>query len=438
MLRAAETTQRTDTGRQRRGNEDSSYARAPVFVLADGMGGAAAGEVASKIAIEAFEAGLPAAGTPEERLAIVAQRANREIYDRAQRDHRLDGMGTTLTAVYLDAEHVALAHVGDSRAYRLRGGDLTRLTEDHSLVEELVKDGKLTEEEAFEHPQRSIITRALGQEAIVAVDTFSYPVRAGDVIMLCSDGLTDMLPERHVAEVMVGAPSLERAAQRLIDEANNAGGRDNITVVLFRVEDAGDVPAELGDTLAIPASAAAAAGLGLSSGEGVPGAPPAAQSPYIEPRPHIIRDAARTQKDRISARLPGSRPPGSRPPSTTLPLARTQGPPEAPHREFGLVPKLITGLVTAAILLFLFGGGGYLASRQLYFLGTDSQGTIVVYRGFPYNFVGVNFYETYYVSGVPASLIPADRRSTVLNHELHAETPAFKLIDDLELDKISG
>jgi serine/threonine protein phosphatase PrpC len=424
MLRAADTTQRTDTGRHRRGNEDSSYARAPVFALADGMGGAAAGEVASRIAIEAFEAGLPVSGSSEERLAVVVQRANREIFDRAQSDHRLDGMGTTLTAVMLDAENIALAHVGDSRAYRLRGGELTRLTEDHSLVEELVKDGKLTEEEAFEHPQRSIITRALGQEPIVEVDTFSYSVKPGDVILLCSDGLTDMLPERQVAEVLVAAPDLASAAQRLIDAANDAGGRDNITVVLFRVEEAdGSGAGEAGDTLFIPASEAAAAGLGHGGSEGAPGAP--APSSYIEPRPHALRDAVSSGAGRVGARIP---------------LARRQGPPkpEPEHtRHFGLVGKLVAGLVTLGLLIFIFGGAGYLASRQLYFLGTDSQGIVTVYRGFPYEFFGVNFYETYYQSGVPASLIPADRRKTLLNHELHAETPAFKLIDDLELDKIS-
>ena len=417
MLRAAETIVRTDTGRQRRGNEDSAYALAPVFALADGMGGAAAGEVASRIAIEAFEQGLPTSGTPEERLSIVVQRANREIYDRAQADHRLDGMGTTLTAVYLDHENVALAHVGDSRAYRLRGGELTRLTEDHSLVEELVKDGKLTEEEAFEHPQRSIITRALGQEPIVEVDTFSYPVRADDVILLCSDGLTDMLPERHVAEVLVGAPNLERAAQRLIDEANNAGGRDNITVVLFRVVDRDGTTADAaGDTIIVPGAQITG---GATATRPAPTRRPEAQ-------PQAMRELAGAGVGRIAARLPRSRRQGP---------ARPAAPPK---REFGLLGKLVAAVVTLAILLFVFGGAGYLASRQLYFLGTNSQGTVVVYRGFPYQFLGVDLYETYYVSGVPASLIPTDRRATLLNHELHAETSAFKLVNDLELDQISG
>src|SRR5579875_2363633 len=197
MLRAAETTQRSDTGRQRRGNEDSAFARAPVFAVADGMGGAQAGEVASQIAVEAFEAGLPEEGTPEQRLAEVAQRANRRIHELSLAEHEHAGMGTTLTAAYLDDGYLAIAHVGDSRAYLFRDGQLTRLTQDHSLVEELRQRGKLTEEEAAEHPQRSIITRALGPEPDVQVDTLSQTVRGGDVVLLCSDGLTSMIAEER-------------------------------------------------------------------------------------------------------------------------------------------------------------------------------------------------------------------------------------------------
>ena len=165
MLRAAETALKTDTGRQRRDNEDNAFARAPVFVVADGMGGAQAGEVASQIAIETFEQGLPDSGSPEERLADRVREANHQIYERSRADRERAGMGTTLTAAYVDDTHVAIAHVGDSRAYLFRDGTLERLTQDHSLVEELVRQGKLTAEQAAEHPQRSIITRALGPEA---------------------------------------------------------------------------------------------------------------------------------------------------------------------------------------------------------------------------------------------------------------------------------
>src|SRR5205807_3980823 len=153
-------------------------------------------------------------------------------------------MGTTLTAAYVDDSELAIAHVGDSRAYLFRDGSLKRLTQDHSLVDELVRRGKLTEEQAAEHPQRSIITRALGPEPTVEIDTWTYPVRAGDVLLLCSDGLTSMVPEERLEHILASAPDLNAAAQALIDEANSAGGRDNITVVLSRIEDAGAVAPE--------------------------------------------------------------------------------------------------------------------------------------------------------------------------------------------------
>jgi protein phosphatase len=407
MLRAAETVQRTDTGRQRRGNEDSSYARAPVFVVADGMGGAQAGEVASRLAVEAFEEGLPRHGTPEERLSVVVQRANRVIYERSHSERQFDGMGTTVTAAYLDEDNVAIAHVGDSRAYRLRGGELARLTEDHSLVEELLRGGKLTEEEAAEHPQRSIITRALGPEPVVEVDTFTYQLQPGDVILLCSDGLTSMISERQVAEVLVGAPSLERAAQRLIDEANAAGGRDNITVILFRVEEVGasavDQPTMVG---------VASAGLPTSTLEG-----------------------ARPQDARAPAGAPA--------PRAKVPLSKTQGWMRVSEREherhFGRKGKVFAALTAVLLVIVLLGGAGYLATRQLYFLATNNQGTVVLYRGLPYRLpFGIPLYETFYVSGVPAVTIPTDRRGTLLNHDLHSQTSAIKLINDLELGKISG
>src|ERR1700742_1802434 len=237
MLRAADTIWKTDTGRQRRDNEDNAFVRAPLFVVADGMGGAQAGEVASQLAVEEFHEALPDAGSAEERLIDRIRAANRRIYDLSRTQHEHAGMGTTLTAVYLDDDHLAVAHVGDSRAYIFREGELGRLTQDHSLVEELVRQGKLTQEQAAEHPQRSIITRALGIEGDVEVDTWSYPMRAGDVVLLCSDGLTSMIGEEQIGQILSGETNLDRAADGLIGAANDAGGRDNITVVLFRLEE---------------------------------------------------------------------------------------------------------------------------------------------------------------------------------------------------------
>jgi PPM family protein phosphatase len=401
MLRAAETIVKTDVGRQRRSNEDSSFASAPVFVVADGMGGAQAGEVASQMVVEAFDQGLPEQGTPEERLSVVVQKANAEIHARSRSDAASAGMGTTVTA-YLDEDSVALAHVGDSRAYLLRGGELSRLTEDHSLVEELLRGGKLTEEEALEHPQRSVITRALGIEPIVEIDTWTYPLRPGDVVLLCSDGLTSMLSEQQILQILLDAPDLEQAGDRLIAEANAAGGRDNITVVLFRVE------ADSGAERAVdqPTIIAAAGS--------IPTARPAAAE--ISPRP-LKR-----------ARLQGFKP--------HMPAGMVQ--PAKQERHFGLLGKMVALLAALLVVLTLVGGGGYLASRQLYFLGTNGQGTMVVYRGFPYVLpFGIPMYETFYVSGVPASLIPADRRKQWLNHAMRDQTSAISMINSLELGQIS-
>ena len=239
MIRVAEHVARTDTGHQRATNEDSHLERAPVFVVADGMGGAQAGEVASQLAVAHFADGLPGedGDGAERRLALAVREANAEIHALSESDARRAGMGTTLTAAYVGRGEVSFAHVGDSRAYRLRDGELERITEDHSLVEELLRQGRLTEEEAEEHPQRSIITRALGPEPDVEVDTFTVAATDGDVFLLCSDGLTSMLGEAAIADILRAAPDITAAAEQLVAAALDAGGRDNVTVVLFRVED---------------------------------------------------------------------------------------------------------------------------------------------------------------------------------------------------------
>src|SRR3954464_15018631 len=238
MLRIVDAAFRSDTGRQRNANEDSYFARAPVFVVADGMGGAQAGEVASKAAADAFEGELPD-GPPERVLQETIETANRQIYDLAREDPSRAGMGTTITAAIVNPqdEEISIGHVGDSRAYRLRDGDLERLTRDHSLVEEMRRKGQLTEAQAEEHPQRSIITRALGPERQVQVDLQTIPIRPGDVFLLCSDGLTTMLDEDRISRILQGATSMDAAVRALIDEANRAGGRDNITAIAFKLDE---------------------------------------------------------------------------------------------------------------------------------------------------------------------------------------------------------
>ncbi len=397
MLRAAHTTWKTDTGRQRRDNEDSAFARAPLFVVADGMGGAQAGEVASKLAVEAFQAGLPDQGSPEERLAGRAQDANRRIYEISRTEHERAGMGTTLTAVYVDDAALAVAHVGDSRAYLFRDGELGRLTQDHTLVEELLRKGKLTEEQAAEHPQRSIITRALGVDPQVEVDTRTHAARAGDVVLLCSDGLTSMISEKKIAEILRAGGDLDRAAERLVVEANEAGGRDNITVVLFRLEEVDDGTPGTGDAPTM---------VGMSAGE-----PPRGDGATRAPTP----------------RAPTARPP--------RPVATGPGPRSRRPRRLATP---IAALVTIVILVFLIGGGGYLAIRQLFFISTNGQGIVTVYRGLPYDLpLGLHLYESYYVSGVPAPHIPAPRRRQLLNNQLRSQSDAISLVHAAELGQLA-
>jgi len=225
------------TGRKRRHNEDAYVCAPPLFAIADGMGGARAGEVASNLAAAALQTG-DVDGGGQERVAALIQAANQSVYERSSRDAEVAGMGTTMTVALVEDASVTFGHVGDSRAYVLRDGTLEQLTDDHSLVAELVRGGKLSAEEAEHHPQRSVITRALGTDPDVDVDTFTVEARNGDVFVLCSDGLTDMVGDAEIGEVL-GEPreSLREAAEDLVRRANRAGGQDNITVIAFEMTD---------------------------------------------------------------------------------------------------------------------------------------------------------------------------------------------------------
>jgi serine/threonine protein phosphatase PrpC len=227
----------TDPGRTRRHNEDSYVIEPPLFAIADGMGGAQAGEVASRLATAALKEGRPDAGG-EERISDLIQEANRRVYDRSSSDPNTSGMGTTITVALVEDDHVSFGHVGDSRAYLIRDAEMEQLTEDHSLVNELLKTGKLSREEAETHPQRSVITRALGTDPDVDVDTFSVQTATGDLFLLCSDGLTDMVSEESILDVVErNRGDIDAALRALVKEANRGGGQDNITVVAFEIAD---------------------------------------------------------------------------------------------------------------------------------------------------------------------------------------------------------
>ncbi|HEX9379431.1 MAG TPA: Stp1/IreP family PP2C-type Ser/Thr phosphatase [Gaiellaceae bacterium] len=226
----------TDTGRKRRRNEDAYVCEPPLFAIADGMGGAQAGEVASRLAAAALkESGAKTLGG-EERISDLIQEANRRVYDRSSTDPNTSGMGTTITVALVENGNVAFGHVGDSRAYLIRDGRMEQVTEDHSLVNELMKSGKLSREEAETHPQRSVITRALGTDPDVDADTFTIEAKSGDVFLLCSDGLTDMVGEREILELVeLNRQDIDAALKSLVKAANRSGGEDNITVVAFEI-----------------------------------------------------------------------------------------------------------------------------------------------------------------------------------------------------------
>lgn len=232
----------TDKGRVRPHNEDA-FLVAPdtgVFAVADGMGGHAAGEVASRIAIEAVDELLAReSALPDDvpaRLKRIIQEANRRIAERIQRHPECAGMGTTLVLAALGRSTVWLAHVGDSRAYLIRQGAIRQLTSDHSFVNELVRLGMLTREQASRDPRRNVVTRALGSDPAVSPDVIEESFEPGDLLLLCSDGLNTMIPDEKILKAIQDGASLEDACHSLVEEANASGGEDNVTVVLIRTQ----------------------------------------------------------------------------------------------------------------------------------------------------------------------------------------------------------
>ncbi|MGZ8565513.1 MAG: Stp1/IreP family PP2C-type Ser/Thr phosphatase [Actinomycetota bacterium] len=230
----------TDIGRVRDGNEDSYLVEPPLYAVADGMGGHRGGEVASQLALETVEE-LFLAG--EGTLADQVREANRAVFTRSASDRSVTGMGTTLTAARIEGDGAHLVHVGDSRAYLLRAGSLRRLTEDHTLVNRMVKAGEISAAEADVHPHRNVLLRALGTDPDVEVDEQDLGLLAGDRLLLCSDGLTSMVTEDQVQAILEAEPQPQAAADRLVRAANRAGGIDNITVVVLDVLEGDDDPA---------------------------------------------------------------------------------------------------------------------------------------------------------------------------------------------------
>ena len=437
MLRIAEHFHDSDLGRQRQGNEDNYYVRSPLFVVADGMGGAQAGEVASEIAVKQFEGGLPDGKDPGEALAALIQAANERIHKQARSDAQHAGMGTTTTAAYLTGDTVVVAHVGDSRCYLLRDDDLIRLTRDHSLVDELIRRGKLTEEQAEPHPQRSVITRALGPEPNVEVDVEAFPARAGDVFLLCSDGLTSMVHEAQLKPLLADrSRPLEQIGRELIAAANEAGGRDNITVILFRVEEVDDRRGEEdgGQT----AEYDTFAGESLEPRQGVT-KPSATIEQEEEYRRHGTVALQALAPGDPRAQEGGAAAPAREPPKRTVPLPDEPPPPRRPRakrrRRFRSPGAVL--LMLAVVLPLIVGG--WLATRAVYFIGTDPADgrTVAIFRGLPYELpLGIELYEHYYDSGVTLAGVPPARRASFTDHKLRSRDDAENLVIALEKGEV--
>jgi protein phosphatase len=386
---------RTDVGRQRDANEDSAVEAAPLFMLADGMGGAQAGEVASQTAAKVFKAGAGGEGTPEQRLTRMVKEANRQIYEMAQADESKRGMGTTLTAALVEGDGVTVAHVGDSRGYRLRDGELEQITHDHSLVAELERSGQISPEDAFDHPSKSVITRALGPEPDVEVDAHTHAGRPGDVYLLSSDGLSDMITNDEIEAIMRGTESLDDAAESLVLAANQSGGRDNITVVLFSLEEGEAEPEEDHEP-----SRDATIAQGLTADD--------VQAALDE-----------QEKAGRATTVPRSRPQPTKP-MTVKPARR-------PRR------KRVLALVVSLLVVALLGVAGVLGARQIFFVGTNDAGLVTVYRGLPYELpLGIELYSQQYSSSVPARTIGKTRRERVLDHEWRSRDDAEDLVRQLE------
>jgi PPM family protein phosphatase len=389
----------TDAGKVRRNNEDALLLGEgrddTLFAVADGVGGFEAGEVASSIAVRVLEDLEP--GAPFE---AAIQEANRQILAVGRGDEKLSGMGTTLVAVRFGGTQerpvAEIAHVGDSRAYLLRGGALRPLTEDHSLVAELVRSGDLTRDQAAEHPQKNLITRALGAEEEVDVDTAVLPVETGDRILLCSDGLSDMVPEALISEILADFPEdPEPPARRLLSAALDAGGTDNVTVVVVDVKEQVRREGRSGDTHEMPAVARSPQG-------------------RAESRP------SPTRRPSVRERKGSARSDGSRRPRRAARRKRKSG---------GGYGRFVRGLAIILVVVVALTPA-YLWGESRYFLGLD-DGEIVAYRGLPYAPLGVELNEEWRRTDVRMSEVKTPYRDPIESHKLYTQDEIEVVLRDL-------
>jgi serine/threonine protein phosphatase PrpC len=373
---------KTDVGRRREVNEDSFLVHEPLFVVADGMGGHVAGDIASSTAIDTIKEESSSANAQDmDTLARLVLGANSRIWEKAQSDASLRGMGTTCTLLMLDSSRAHFAHVGDSRAYLLREGKLTQVTEDHTLVGRMVKEGRLSADEAERHPQRSIVTRALGVDSVVEVDLMTVDLQEGDRILICSDGLSSMIDSDSIASILNEESDPQVAAERLVDAANEAGGEDNITVVILDIVD-GETPgagatatSKRVDTAESPGSVPSSTTAPSSSEMTYAGGGAIAAPPEVD----------RGREERVDT-------------------ARDEDHDERPARTWPR--KLIVGLVIVVLLgIGAFFGVRYLLSNSWY-VGVNDEGFVTVYEGIPEEIAGLDLSEEIEVSEIRADQFP--------------------------------
>lgn len=351
---------RSDVGSVREHNEDSYLVKTPLFVVADGMGGHEAGEVASNIAVTTMEAHAPKSTSPE-ALAAAVIKANEAVLRGAQDGTGKPGMGTTLTAAFVFEDEATIAQVGDSRAYLLHDGQLQRITRDHSLVADLIEQGRLTEAEARFHPQRSVITRALGSDPHMQPDLYTLHVEEGDRLLLCSDGLSSMISDEDIEEILLDNPAPAHACDALVEEAIIAGGLDNVTVIV--IDPLGDPPSEKDEediveerVVGLPEDARA--------DEEEPAAPAAAAAPV---------EAAPTQAAHASK---------------SKPKKNGKGGKHHKPKHRGRMAPFIWAL--AFILILAAAGFGFYAFAQNSYFIIAENGVVNVYRGLPGEFAGIS------------------------------------------------